>query len=78
MERSVDEYPLALAYRNLAVYWNSEGDLEQGNAYTQKALALNQRTPKPHFRRSLHGRFRSWRRSVEDCTSESQPAAGVL
>jgi tetratricopeptide (TPR) repeat protein len=41
MEQSVAEYPLALAYRNLAVYWNSEGDLEQGSAYTQKALALD-------------------------------------
>ena len=41
MEDSVKEFPLALAYRNLAVYWNSEGDLEQGNAYTQKALALD-------------------------------------
>lgn len=41
MEQSVDEFPLALAYRNLAVYWNSEGDLEKGNSYTQKALALD-------------------------------------
>ena len=41
MEQSVAEFPLALAYRNLAVYWNSEGDLEQGNAYTKKALALD-------------------------------------
>lgn len=45
MEKSVEEYPLALAYRNLAVYWNSEGDLEQGNAYTQKALALDPKDP---------------------------------
>jgi tetratricopeptide (TPR) repeat protein len=45
MEQSVDEYPLALAYRNLAVYWNSEGDLRQGNAYTQKALALDPKDP---------------------------------
>lgn len=45
MEKSVAEYPLALAYRNLAVYWNSEGDLEQGNAYTQKALALEPKDP---------------------------------
>jgi tetratricopeptide (TPR) repeat protein len=45
MEQSVDEYPLALAYRNLAVYWNSEGDLAQGNLYTQKALALDPRDP---------------------------------
>jgi tetratricopeptide (TPR) repeat protein len=45
MEQSVAEYPLPLAYRNLAVYWNSEGDLEQGNAYTQKALALDPKDP---------------------------------
>lgn len=45
MERSVEEFPLALAYRNIAVYWNSEGDLEKGNAYTQKALALDPKDP---------------------------------
>ncbi len=45
MEQSVAEYPLALAYRNLAVYWNSEGDLVQANAYTQKALALDPKDP---------------------------------
>jgi tetratricopeptide (TPR) repeat protein len=41
MEQSVAEFPLALTYRNLAVYWNSEGDLEKGSAYTQKAMALD-------------------------------------
>ena len=45
MEKSVQEFPLALAYRNLAVYWNSEGDLVQGSAYTQKALALDPKDP---------------------------------
>jgi tetratricopeptide (TPR) repeat protein len=45
MEQSVAEYPLALAYRNLAVYWNSEGDLVKGNDYTQKALALDPKDP---------------------------------
>jgi tetratricopeptide (TPR) repeat protein len=45
MEQSVVEFPLALAYRNLAVYWNSEGDFAQGNEYTQKALALDPRDP---------------------------------
>ena len=45
MEKSAAEFPLALAYRNLAVYWNSEGDLEQGNAYTQKALAMDPKDP---------------------------------
>ncbi|MEP6742203.1 MAG: tetratricopeptide repeat protein [bacterium] len=45
MEQSVAEFPLALAYRNLAVYWNSEGDLVKGNEYTQKALALDPKDP---------------------------------
>lgn len=45
MEQSVAEFPLALAYRNLAVYWNSEGDLVKGSAYTQKALALDPKDP---------------------------------
>src|SRR6185503_4035291 len=45
MEQSVTEFPLPLAYRNLAVYWHSEGDLAQGNSYTQKALALDPKDP---------------------------------
>jgi hypothetical protein len=45
MEQAVVEYPLALAYRNLAVYWNSEGDLVKGNEYTEKALALDPKDP---------------------------------
>jgi tetratricopeptide (TPR) repeat protein len=45
MEQAIAEYPLALAYRNLAVYWNSEGDAAKGNAYTQQALALDPTDP---------------------------------
>jgi tetratricopeptide (TPR) repeat protein len=45
MEASVREYPLALAYRNLAVYWNSEGDRAKADAYTQEALKLDPRDP---------------------------------
>ena len=45
MEQAVTEYPLALAYRNLAVYWNSEGDPVKGNEYTEKALALDPKDP---------------------------------
>lgn len=45
MEQSVAEFPIAIAYRNLAVYWNSEGDLEKGNAYTQKAFELDPKDP---------------------------------
>jgi tetratricopeptide (TPR) repeat protein len=45
MERSVEAFPLALAYRNLAVYWHSEGDLEKAGAYTRQALALDPEEP---------------------------------
>lgn len=45
MEQSIAEYPLALTYRNLAVYWNSEGDPAKGNEYTKQALALDPKDP---------------------------------
>jgi tetratricopeptide (TPR) repeat protein len=41
MEQSADVYPIALTYRNLAVYWNSEGEMAKANEYTGKALALD-------------------------------------
>jgi tetratricopeptide (TPR) repeat protein len=40
MEQSVETFPIALAYRNLAVYWNSEGDAAKTDHYVQKALEL--------------------------------------
>ena len=45
MEQSVQEYPLAIAYRNLAVYWNSEGDSVRAASYTRQALALAPNDP---------------------------------
>jgi tetratricopeptide (TPR) repeat protein len=45
MEASVETYPLALAYRNLAVYWNSEGDMAKTDEYVQKALAIDPTDP---------------------------------
>jgi Tfp pilus assembly protein PilF len=45
MESSVETYPIPLAYRNLAVYWNSEGDTAKADAYTKKALALDPTDP---------------------------------
>jgi tetratricopeptide (TPR) repeat protein len=45
MEASAEEYPLALAYRNLAVYWNSERDPVKTEFYVQKALALDSKDP---------------------------------
>lgn len=45
MESSVQAYPLPLAYRNLAVYWNSEGDAVKTGEYVHKALALDPEDP---------------------------------
>jgi tetratricopeptide (TPR) repeat protein len=45
MEASVAEFPLALAYRNLAVYWNSEGDRVKADEYTKLALKLDPKDP---------------------------------
>jgi tetratricopeptide (TPR) repeat protein len=45
MESSVQTYPLALAYRNLAVYWNSEGDAAKADYYVRQALALDPADP---------------------------------
>jgi tetratricopeptide (TPR) repeat protein len=40
-EQSIAAYPLALTYRNLAVYWNSERQRAKADGYVQKALALD-------------------------------------
>jgi tetratricopeptide (TPR) repeat protein len=40
MERSVEVFPIALTYRNLAVYWNSEGNAAKTDYYVRKALDL--------------------------------------
>ncbi len=45
MEQSAETYPIALAYRNLAVYWNSEYDMAKGNYYTEKALEMDPNDP---------------------------------
>ncbi len=39
--RSLAEYPLALTYRNLAVYWSSEGKADKAYGYVQQAMALD-------------------------------------
>jgi len=45
MEDSIREYPIALAYRNLAVYWNSEGDAGKADYYTREATKLDPADP---------------------------------
>jgi tetratricopeptide (TPR) repeat protein len=44
-EQSIATYPLALTYRNMAVYWNSERQRAKADAYVQKALALDPDEP---------------------------------
>jgi tetratricopeptide (TPR) repeat protein len=38
---SLANFPLALTYRNLAVYWSSEGQTDRAYAYVEQALALD-------------------------------------
>jgi tetratricopeptide (TPR) repeat protein len=45
MEDSVREFPIALAYRNLGVYWNSEGDTAKADYYTREATRLDPTDP---------------------------------
>jgi tetratricopeptide (TPR) repeat protein len=45
IEASVRTYPTPLAYRNLAVFWNSEGDAAKTERYIRKALALDPEDP---------------------------------
>ena len=44
-EASVATFPLALTYRNLAVYWNSEGDAAKTARYVEEALKLDPEDP---------------------------------
>jgi tetratricopeptide (TPR) repeat protein len=45
IEQSIATYPLPLAYRNLAVYWNSEGQVEKAQGLAEQALALDPDDP---------------------------------
>lgn len=44
-EQSIEVFPLALTYRNLAVYWNSERVRDKANVYVTKALELDPKDP---------------------------------
>lgn len=45
MEQALSVYPLAMTCRNLAVYWNSEGDRTKCGEYTREALRLDPKDP---------------------------------
>lgn len=42
---SLEAYPLALTYRNLAVYWNTEKDHKKAWGFVEKALELDPEDP---------------------------------
>jgi tetratricopeptide (TPR) repeat protein len=44
-EQSIAAYPLALTYRNLAVYWNSERQRAKADAYVAEAMTLDPDEP---------------------------------
>lgn len=44
-EESIAAYPLALTYRNMAVYWNSERNRPRADVYVKKALDLDPTDP---------------------------------
>jgi tetratricopeptide (TPR) repeat protein len=41
LEQSIATYPIALAYRNLAVFWNTEGEVAKAQGFAEQALALD-------------------------------------
>lgn len=45
IEESISIYPTQLAYRNLAVYWHSEGQFEKARSYVDKAVTLDPKEP---------------------------------
>ena len=79
MERAVEEYPLALAYRNLAVYWNSENDPVKGNEYTRRRWPWIRRILQRGLCRSIHGgEWKERREGAQDrarATSNLMPAS---
>jgi tetratricopeptide (TPR) repeat protein len=66
-EASVKEFPLALTYRNLAVYWNSEHDPEKTAHYVDAALKLDPTDP---FNRVFAAVFMA-------ATGRTEEAAGI-
>lgn len=75
MEASTREFPLALAYRNLAVYWNSEGDIAKANEYTEQALKLDPTDP---FNRIFAAAFMAQNGRGDEALKIARENDGVL
>jgi tetratricopeptide (TPR) repeat protein len=75
MESSVKEYPLALAYRNLSVYWNSEGDAGKADYYVKKALELD---PKDAYNLVFAAAFMAGNGHGEEALKVAKENEGML
>lgn len=75
MEKSVETYPTPLAYRNLAVYWNSEGDSEKCLANIDQALKL---APDDPFNRVFAAVFMAGHGRTEEALKIAQDHEGLL
>jgi tetratricopeptide (TPR) repeat protein len=75
MEESARVFPLPLTYRNLAVYWNSEGDSKQCNYYIDKALELS---PKDPFNRIFAAVFMAGNGRKEEALQIARDNEGLL
>jgi tetratricopeptide (TPR) repeat protein len=53
-EQSIATWALPLTYRNLAVYWNSEGAVDKARGFAELALALDPQDP---YNRVFHAAF---------------------
>lgn len=75
IEQSISVYPLALAYRNLAVYWNSEGDPKRAYEYTQEAFKLD---PKDPFNRVFSAVFMAGSGHCEEALKIAAENEGLM
>jgi tetratricopeptide (TPR) repeat protein len=75
MEESTRVYPLALAYRNLAVYWNSEGDPVKAYEYTQQAFKL---APEDPFNQVFAAVFMAGSGHKEEALKVARENAGLM
>ena len=79
IERSTEVYPLPLAYRNLAVYWNSEGQMEKARGYAEEAMRLAPEDPVQHdLPRRFPGRRRSARGGAPHRAPKRESARGLV
>ncbi len=74
-EQSIATYPLPITYRNLAVYWFSEGQQEKAAGFMRKALALD---PNDAYNQIFAAVYLAASRHKEEAIKVAQANASVL